>query len=162
MEFIVSILASKEGFIPPTLNFESARQGCELDYVPNQARHEEVNVFVSNSAAFGGVNAAIVGGKLRQDYQAKPVEKEDIWITGTGVVSPIGCGNEEFVSSLRQGKSGVRIVDRFDVSGLRTQHAALVPEFNARKLIPTIDNRRAETMNRYAMAQLAWLSKPAE
>lgn len=151
LEFIVSILASKEGFIPPTINFQSPRQGCELDYVPNVARDQDINVFVSNSAAFGGVNAAIVGGKLRVNYKPKPVEKDEIWITGTGVVSPIGCGNDEFVQSLREGKSGIRPVDRFDVSGLRTQHAALVPEFNARKLIPTVDTRRAETMNRYAM-----------
>lgn len=151
LEFIVSLLASRDGFIPPTINFESRRQGCDLDYVPNAVRHEPVKVFVSNSAAFGGINAAIVGGRVRTGVEAKPSSIDDIWITGTGVVSPIGCGNDEFAKSLHEGISGIRPVDRFSVEGLRTRHAALVPEFNARKIIPTVDTRRAETMNRYAM-----------
>ena len=151
LEFIVSLLASRDGFIPPTINFESLRQGCDLDYVPNTMRQQPVNVFVSNSAAFGGINAAIVGGRVRTGVTAIPKSLDEIWITGTGVVSPVGCGNEEFKTALREGKSGIRLVDRFKVDGLRTRHAALVPEFNARKLIPTVDTRRAETMNRYAM-----------
>ncbi len=151
LEFIVSLLASRDGFIPPTINFESLRQGCDLDYVPNEVRHQPVSVFVSNSAAFGGINAAIVGGRMRANVPAKPKSLDEVWITGTGVVSPIGCGNEEFKSALNAGRSGIRPVDRFNVEGLRTRHAALVPEFNARKVIPTVDTRRAETMNRYAM-----------
>ena len=151
LEFIVSLLASRDGFVPPTINFESARQGCDLDYVPNQVRHQPVNVFVSNSAAFGGINAAVVGGKVRTNVVEKASSLDEVWITGTGVVSPIGCGNEDFAAALHEGRSGIRPVDRFSVEGLRTRHAALVPDFNARKLIPTVDTRRAETMNRYAM-----------
>ncbi len=59
LEFIVSVLAMNEGFIPPTINFESARPGCELDYVPNHPRAGAIQAFVSNSAAFGGVNCAV-------------------------------------------------------------------------------------------------------
>ncbi|MDX1928806.1 MAG: beta-ketoacyl-[acyl-carrier-protein] synthase family protein [Pirellulaceae bacterium] len=151
LEFIVSLLASRDSFIPPTINFESQRQGCDLDYVPNVVRHEPVNVFVSNSAAFGGINASIVGGRVRSNVTVKPSSVDEVWITGTGVVSPVGCGNEEFAKALHEGKSGIRPVDRFNVEGLRNRHAALVPEFNARKVIPTVDTRRAETMNRYAM-----------
>ena len=151
LEFIVSLLASRDSFIPPTINFESLRQGCDLDYVPNEVRHQPVNVFVSNSAAFGGINAAIVGGRVRESAPAITKAVDEVWITGTGVVSPVGCGNEEFKAALHEGRSGIRLVDRFDVTGLRSRHAALVPEFNARKVIPTVDTRRAETMNRYAM-----------
>ncbi len=57
LEFIVSILAMKEGFIPPTINFETARPGCELDYVPNQPRAGTIRAFVSNSAASGASTA---------------------------------------------------------------------------------------------------------
>lgn len=151
LEFIVSLLASRDGFIPPTINFASPRQGCDLDYVPNQERQSRVNVFVSNSAAFGGINAAVVGGRLRSQVNAPQRQQDEVWITGTGVVSPIGCGNDDFHTALTSGRSGIRRVERFDVSALSTQHAALVEEFNPRKLIPTVDTRRAETMNRYAM-----------
>jgi 3-oxoacyl-[acyl-carrier-protein] synthase II len=59
LEFIVSLLAQQQGFIPPTINYQGARPGCDLDYVPNQARSGRVRVFLSNSAAFGGVNVAL-------------------------------------------------------------------------------------------------------
>lgn len=151
LEFIVSLLASQKDLIPPTINFVTARQGCDLDYVPNFARKGKNDIFVSTSAAFGGINAAVIGGKLRNSPSIRVVEKEEVWITGTGIVSPIGCGNTEFIESLKNGVSGIRKVDRFPTEGLRTQHAALVQEFNARKLIPTLDVRRVEMLNRYAM-----------
>ncbi len=151
LEFIVSILAAQKGFIPPTINFVASRQGCDLDYVPNAVRQLDFHVFISNSAAFGGINAAIVGGRLRSNPLPSSISKDEVWITGTGVVSPVGCGNDAFLNGLKDGRSGITRITSFPVDGMRTQHAALVQDFNARKLIPTVDTRRAETMNRYAM-----------
>ena len=151
LEFIVSISAMNEDFIPPTINFETARPGCELDYVPNQARSASYDAFISNSAAFGGVNCAVAAGKLRKTSLPRPVEQDEIWITGVGIVSPIGCGREPFRAGLAEGKSGIRQIDRFDTSRFSSKYAALVDGFNARKLAPTLDIRRVELLTRYAM-----------
>jgi 3-oxoacyl-[acyl-carrier-protein] synthase II len=76
---------------------------------------------------------------------------DEVWITGIGVVSPIGCGRDAFRQGLLEGKSGIRPIDRFDTSPFQTQLAALVDGFNARKLAPTLDVRRADLLTRYAM-----------
>jgi 3-oxoacyl-[acyl-carrier-protein] synthase II len=53
-------LALAEGVIPPTINYEYPDPECDLDYVPNHARHAELNTVLSNSFGFGGTNACIV------------------------------------------------------------------------------------------------------
>lgn len=60
VEAIFSVLAIKEGMIPPTINYETPDPDCDLDYVPNEARKQEVQVAMSNSLGFGGHNATIV------------------------------------------------------------------------------------------------------
>lgn len=151
LEFIVSVLAMKEGFIPPTINFESARPGCELDYVPNTPRDGAIRAFISNSAAFGGVNCAVSAGQLRATVIEQPSDLDEVWITGIGVVSPIGCGRDAFRQGLSEGKSGIRPIDRFDTAKFSSKLSALVDGFNARKLAPTLDVRRADLLTRYAM-----------
>jgi nodulation protein E len=59
MELVATVLAVQKGLIPPTVNFTSAGDGCDLDYVPNHARVRPVNIAISNSFAFGGLNAVI-------------------------------------------------------------------------------------------------------
>jgi len=53
-------LALTEGVIPPTINYERPDPECDLDYVPNHARHRELTTVMSNSFGFGGTNACIV------------------------------------------------------------------------------------------------------
>ena len=60
MELIATVLAVQKRLMPPTANFTSAGEGCDLDYVPNVARAEPVKIALSNSFAFGGLNAVIV------------------------------------------------------------------------------------------------------
>jgi nodulation protein E len=64
LELVATVLAVRKGLIPPTANFTSAGNGCDLDYVPNIARVEPVNIALSNSFAFGGLNAVIAIKKL--------------------------------------------------------------------------------------------------
>ena len=59
MEQVATVLAIHHGIIPPTANFTEADENCNLDYVPNVARNQEVNIAMSNSFAFGGLNAVI-------------------------------------------------------------------------------------------------------
>ncbi len=65
LEAIFSILAIREGVIPPTAHYETPDPECDLDYVPNQARQAEVDVVVSNAFGFGGHNAVLVLRKYR-------------------------------------------------------------------------------------------------
>src|SRR5438093_10126708 len=60
VEAIATVLALEHGVMPPTINYRSPDPECDLDYVPNQARHRNVGVALSNSFGFGGVNATLV------------------------------------------------------------------------------------------------------
>jgi 3-oxoacyl-[acyl-carrier-protein] synthase II len=59
IEAIFSILAMKEGVLPPTINYETPDPDCDLDYVPNKSRKKEIKAVISNSLGFGGHNATI-------------------------------------------------------------------------------------------------------
>ena len=60
VEAVATVLALHEKFLPPTANFTEPDPACDLDYVPNVARAAEVEYAMSNSFAFGGLNAVIV------------------------------------------------------------------------------------------------------
>jgi 3-oxoacyl-[acyl-carrier-protein] synthase II len=60
IEAIATIQAIKTGIVPPTINQEHPDPDCDLDYVPNEARRQEVTVGMSNSFGFGGHNATVV------------------------------------------------------------------------------------------------------
>jgi 3-oxoacyl-[acyl-carrier-protein] synthase II len=60
VEAIFSILAVRDGVLPPTINYEEPDPACDLDYIPNEAREADVRTAVSNSFGFGGHNATIV------------------------------------------------------------------------------------------------------
>ncbi|WP_079510203.1 beta-ketoacyl-ACP synthase II [Mesobacillus jeotgali] len=59
IEAIFTVLALKEGILPPTINLETPDPECDLDYVPNTSRRQQVNAAISNSLGFGGHNATI-------------------------------------------------------------------------------------------------------
>jgi nodulation protein E len=59
IELAATLVALRQGFIPPTANFTEADPQCDLDYVPNEARAKKVDVAISNSFAFGGQNAVL-------------------------------------------------------------------------------------------------------
>jgi len=59
LELVATTLAIHHGIVPPTANFTVADDLCDLDYVPNKARQQNIEVAMSNSFAFGGLNAVI-------------------------------------------------------------------------------------------------------
>ncbi|APH05926.1 beta-ketoacyl-ACP synthase II [Bacillus weihaiensis] len=67
VEAIFSILAIKEGIIPPTINYNTPDPECDLDYVPNESRKQDVQVALSNSLGFGGHNATIIFKKYENE-----------------------------------------------------------------------------------------------
>ncbi|HLW01440.1 MAG TPA: beta-ketoacyl-ACP synthase II [Ktedonobacterales bacterium] len=60
IEAIFSLLALQHGILPPTINLHHPDPDCDLDYVPNEARHQAINVAMSNSMGFGGHNACLI------------------------------------------------------------------------------------------------------
>jgi len=62
VEAIFSILAMRDGVVPPTLNLENPSPGCDIDLVPLKAKERPVRFALSNSFGFGGTNASLVFG----------------------------------------------------------------------------------------------------
>lgn len=60
VEAIFSILAVKNGVVPPTLNLDNPDEGCDIDLVPHQAKERKVRAALSNSFGFGGTNASLI------------------------------------------------------------------------------------------------------
>lgn len=60
VEAIFTALALRDGILPPTINLENPSEGCDLDFVPNEAREAPVRAAVSNSFGFGGTNGTLV------------------------------------------------------------------------------------------------------
>lgn len=59
LELVAVLGAMRDGIVPPTANFDVADPACDLDYVPNVARPMAVRAALSNSFAFGGLNAVL-------------------------------------------------------------------------------------------------------
>ena len=65
IEAIATAFALHHGVLPPTMNYEKADPDCDLDYIPNQARPQEVEIALSNAFGFGGTNATLAFKKYR-------------------------------------------------------------------------------------------------
>jgi 3-oxoacyl-[acyl-carrier-protein] synthase II len=57
---VISVLSLKENQLMPTINYENPDPECDLDYVPNEPRNQEVEYVLSNSFGFGGTNACLI------------------------------------------------------------------------------------------------------
>jgi 3-oxoacyl-[acyl-carrier-protein] synthase II len=62
-EIAISSLILHHGYLPPTVNLETPDPECDLDYIPREGRHVQVDTILSNSFGFGGINASIVLGR---------------------------------------------------------------------------------------------------
>lgn len=60
IEAIFAVLALRDQVVPPTMNLDNPDEGCDLDYVPNEARQAKLNCVLSNSFGFGGTNGSLL------------------------------------------------------------------------------------------------------
>ncbi|GAC1448219.1 MAG: beta-ketoacyl-ACP synthase II [Desulfuromonadaceae bacterium] len=73
-------------------------------------------------------------------------------ITGVGAVSPLGCGNVKNWDALTSGKSGIRLITRFDTSDMPVKIAGEVPDFNAEEYIDKKEIKKMDLFIQYALA----------
>jgi len=64
IEAVTCLMAMRDGVIPPTINYETADENCDLDYVTEGARKADLNVVMSNSFGFGGTNGVVIFKKI--------------------------------------------------------------------------------------------------
>ena len=67
LEAGIAVLAIRDQTAPPTINLETPGEGCDLDYVPGQARPMEIEYSLTNSFGFGGTNGALIFRRYRED-----------------------------------------------------------------------------------------------
>ncbi|RKD34402.1 beta-ketoacyl-ACP synthase II [Thermohalobacter berrensis] len=78
--------------------------------------------------------------------------KKRVVVTGIGIVSPVGIGKENFWTALKEGKSGVDYITRFDTEEFTTKIAAEVKEFDPRDYIDKKEAKRMDRFTQYAVA----------
>jgi len=64
IEAVTCLMAMRDGIIPPTINYETPDENCDLDYVTEGARKADLNVVMSNSFGFGGTNGVLIFKKI--------------------------------------------------------------------------------------------------
>jgi 3-oxoacyl-[acyl-carrier-protein] synthase II len=64
LEAVYTLMAMEKGIVPPTINYQEPDPECDLDYVPNVARHANITAALSNNFGFGGTNATLLFKKV--------------------------------------------------------------------------------------------------
>jgi 3-oxoacyl-(acyl-carrier-protein) synthase len=64
LEMIVTAMALKDGIVPPTMNYDEEDPDCMVDCVPGEARRTDIDTAMSNSFAFGGLNAVLLARRF--------------------------------------------------------------------------------------------------
>lgn len=99
IEAIIVLQAMEHGIIPPTINFNKDLEK-DIDCVPNKASKKSVNIALSNSLAFGGVNSVILFSK--EAAKNNELEKrQKVYITGIGILSNISTNKEEYLENIK-------------------------------------------------------------
>ncbi len=110
IEAVFSIKALTENKVPATLGYSEEDlealkdKAGKIDFIPNNSHEKELNTVMSNSFAFGGNNASIIFSKETGNVDVKN-DCAKVYVTGLGIVSPLGNGVEAYKNAINEGKS---------------------------------------------------------
>jgi len=152
LETIVGIAGMNKGIFPPTANFNQARQGCTLDYIPQKGRKMGENpIMLKNNFAFGGNNASIIISKEINSnrFYNNQASSDKIVITGIGLVSRFGAGNTNFIEGITYNKN---IFSNINIDDDLTKKQCLVPDFNIKNIYKRIETRNFDRASVFATA----------
>lgn len=153
IEAIVTALALDQHILPPTINQHTPDPACDLDYIPNIAREASIEVALTHSSGFGGVNTALVLSRSEIGGIAEhPGNTRRVVITGLGVVAPNGIGKEAFWHATRNGISGIQPIGRFPARGFPIQVAGEVGAFDVENFLDRKLARRTDRVTHLALA----------
>ena len=130
-ESVLTIMALQESKIPPTANFTQAREGCVLDYVPNDARSEQLDTAIVQNFAFGGNNAAVLFSK--NEGKNTILCNRRVVVTGCSAITPLGNSFQEIIENIRLRKSALD--DFYSEDYQRYFKVARLRSFNSRQYI---------------------------
>ncbi len=144
VEAIVSILSLRHGLIPPTINFSTPDPACPVRLVTGAPLRAELRHVLSNSAGFGGCNAAIVLAHANPPAFSRPRRRaraakspSGVVITGLGVLSALGIGRAECAAAWEEGETALLPAARSAPPAGVAPLAGEVPEFQLSSLLPT-------------------------
>ncbi|MBD5156970.1 MAG: 3-oxoacyl-ACP synthase [Butyrivibrio sp.] len=107
VEAIYTIKALGSNTVPPTIGYSDEdldslkEKAGKLDFVPNVKKEHEIKYAMTNNFAFGGNNASVIFAKEPKDI--KPLENNRVFITGFGLVSPVGNSIEAYIDAADKG-----------------------------------------------------------
>lgn len=108
IEAVFAIKALTENKIPATIGYSEediaalAEKAGTFDFMPNNMKEKNLEYVMSNSFAFGGSNASIIFSKKPGDVK-ETENDEKVYITGLGIVSPLGNGVENYIEKINAG-----------------------------------------------------------
>ncbi len=130
IEAVYAIKALTDNKVPPTIGYSAEdlealkEKAGKIDFMPNDMKEKELNYVMSNSFAFGGSNASIIFAK-NEGKMSESENDEDIYITGLGIVTPVGNGVENYIEKVKSGETitsgnlvselGKEDFDKFDI-----------------------------------------------
>jgi 3-oxoacyl-(acyl-carrier-protein) synthase len=173
IEAVVTALVLERQVIPPTINQQFPDPLCDLDYVPNVARRARVEVALTHSSGFGGVNSLLVLAKdgwrdkqssigyVRKTGIVHRTERRVV-ITGLGVVAANGIGKEAFWRSTSRGISGIKPLQRYPVSHLPIRVGGEVSDFAVQDYIERKLINRTDRTTQFVFAAVQEALRDAE
>lgn len=114
VEAVMCVKAIERGIVPPTVGYTEEDKAAmrekagDFDFVPNTGKQRKVDYVQSNNYAFGGNNASIIYAKEGVERSLAQPNKERIFITGFGIVSPLGNTEEEYAANVNAGAAAKR------------------------------------------------------
>ncbi|MDD2598836.1 MAG: beta-ketoacyl-[acyl-carrier-protein] synthase family protein [Kiritimatiellae bacterium] len=112
VELIAAVLSLRDNLIPPTAGLTEQDTECALDVVTTP-RSAELQHVLSNSAGFGGCNSALVVSRTATPSQIQQANR--IFITGSALITALGCDNEETRAALEESESACFPLERFEL-----------------------------------------------